>query len=262
MIRVALIGPGRLGRTLARALPTDRYELGWVCASTWVSARKASRELRLGAPVKHLAETAEADCWVTTVPVERAACVLGRLAASVDLKGKRVLYVAAHDAPAIDRMLSDAGAHAAALFPMTLLLRAEQGFGGACCAISGSKTGVSFARRLVAHVGGSALAVEIEQLEKAAVARALLARALHAVVDCAADELTAAGASRRTASAAVESMAGVVVAEAVRAARFAQAGGSEDPDALRWVRELLDRDAAPPPLLGSRGARAASAGGR
>ena len=261
MTEVALIGPGNLGRTIAAAMPEDRCLLEWIHSSSWVSARKAARELRRGRPARRLREGASADCWLTTVPVELAESVLSDLVDSVELTGKHVMYVAAESAPRIERMLSRAGAISVAMFPMTLLNRPGADFGGARCLLAGSQAGVRFGRRFVAQMGGAPCAVEPERLALAAEAHRLLAGTLSVLLDRAADRLSDAGVPRRTAAQTIESLGRLILADAAKSARFRRNNADVD-DAVRWARELLDSDAAAAHRGNGRGARAASASRR
>ena len=185
MIRVGLIGPGRLGRTLAAALPRDRYSLDWICSSSWVSARRATRELRAGAPLRDWAELEAADCIVVTVPPDYSPRVLSRLLSDVELAGKVILHTGVA-ASAETAELETAGAHPACVFPISYLDKPQVNLGGACCAVSGSPPAVKLARRLVTHCGGTPITVEADAMAEVEAARALLVEPLTALAHLAA----------------------------------------------------------------------------
>ena len=96
MIRLALIGPGRVGRTLARLLPKDKVRLGAVISRNLTSARRAVRVMKRGSAVKTLRRLNEADVVLIAVPEPEIPGVVERLEeAKVDYEGKVILHTSA-----------------------------------------------------------------------------------------------------------------------------------------------------------------------
>ncbi len=274
MIVVGLIGPGNLGRTFAAALPAGLYHLGPIAASSWVSARKAARELRRGTPAHDLVEFAACDCILLASPTDRLEEVVARLAAAIPLKGKTVLHTAGVDDSRLQAVLATLGAIPGCIFPLTVLRRPAADLGGVCCAISGPPSALRFARRFVRDCGGEPVAIDPSAMPRVAAAASLFREPLLALTHLASRLLTDAGLPRRRAAESLRALALTALdhqAHSTRSARpeplepaeleqrLAELGGNRTAgavlrqEALRWAQRVLafndedSMDATSPP---------------
>ncbi len=67
MIEVGLVGPGRVGRTLATLLPRERFHLGPVLSHTLTSARRSVRLMEIGEPTEDPETFGDCDLLLITV---------------------------------------------------------------------------------------------------------------------------------------------------------------------------------------------------
>jgi len=168
--RIAIVGPGRLGRALALALRRAGYTISEIVSRNSVASKKKGRELagKIGARAStsdnpHL----DADLVWFCVPDREIAGVARQLASVVDWKRK----VAFHSSGALasDELIAlrRGGAAVASVHPlMTFVHGSMPSFSGVPFAVEGDAVGVAAARRIVRALGGEAF--NIRKQHKAA----------------------------------------------------------------------------------------------
>ena len=246
MIEIGLVGPGRLGRTIAAALPTDDYHLGPIVSSNLVSARKAVRELRRGHASGSLSALAACDAVLLTVPEALLPGIARELLNQINLANKVVIYATGENDRATHLALRDEGAHPVNLFPLTILNRPAEDLAGVCCALAGSPVGLRFARRLAAACGAVPAVVDTESVPRIAAATALLVEPLTALAHICGGILGSSGLSRRRTADVLMSLTRTAIEDHVRGAK----GGRADPtpaaahaDLRKRLGALRDREA-------------------
>lgn len=150
MIRVGLIGPGRVGQALVRLLPASKYEIGPVLSRTFTSARRAVRLMRVGTPTPTCDDFADCRIIIIAVPDDSIADVAAQLAgASFPFRSKVVF----HTSGALDSSLLEPvrarGAAVASLHPLQSFGRHVLSLGGVYFAVEGDEKALRTAQSLV-----------------------------------------------------------------------------------------------------------------
>lgn len=161
MLHVGLIGPGRAGQALARLLPPSRYELGPVLSRTLTSARRATREMRLGTPTDNYDDFAGCGLILIAVPDDAIAPVARLLAgASFSFRRKVVL----HTSGALDSSelapLRARGAAVGSLHPLQTFGRHVLSLAGVHFAVEGDEAAQRLAQSLVTHWRGKLIRIQ------------------------------------------------------------------------------------------------------
>ncbi len=198
---IALLGAGRLGRALGRALVGRGWKVGAVVTRSKRSARAAARAIGQGRPYGRLApELAQARLVLIATPDQAIVSVASRLARLGSWRGKIVLHTSGALPAAVLAPLAQRGAATGSLHPLqTFGRRAAPELSGVTFAIEGEARARRAAARLARSLGGRA--VMIDPASKAAYHAAGVFAAPHllAVVEAAAQILVAAGFARRRA---------------------------------------------------------------
>jgi predicted short-subunit dehydrogenase-like oxidoreductase (DUF2520 family) len=160
--RIAIVGPGRLGRALALALRRAGYTISEIVSRNSAASKKKVREL---AGIGAYASTSDnpyldADLVWFCVPDREIAGVARQLASVVDWKRK----VAFHSSGALasDELIAlrRGGAAVASVHPlMTFVHGSMPSFSGVPFAVEGDAVGVAAARRIVRALGGEAFTI-------------------------------------------------------------------------------------------------------
>lgn len=214
MTRVGLVGPGSLGRSIASALPLDRYQLGPVASSSFVSARRAAREMRRGWPAESLTQMADADCILLFPPEQALSDVLQELQESINLKGKTVVF--AHPTAVVDPDLG-ARAHACRLTPLASFQHPAEDLAGIYFFLEGSPSGVRHARRLLRECKARVVAAPLGSAVRVAAAASTAGDAVTALVGFAVELLVDSGLPQKRAIDALEPLVAGVLADYARA---------------------------------------------
>jgi len=161
--RIAIVGPGRLGRALALALRRAGYTISEIVSRNSASSKKKARELAgMNGAYASTSDTTHLDVdlvWFC-VPDREIAVVARQLASVVDWKKK----IAFHSSGALasDELtaLRQRGASVASVHPlMTFVHGSMPPFTGVPFAVEGDAVGVAAARRIVRALGGEAFSI-------------------------------------------------------------------------------------------------------
>jgi predicted short-subunit dehydrogenase-like oxidoreductase (DUF2520 family) len=161
---IAIIGPGRLGSTLALALNRSGYKISEIIHSGRPStAKKAKRLARSCRARVARSDDVKLDAGVFwfCVPDRSIRAAAEQLAKAVDWHGKIALH--ASGALASDELgaLRQRGASVASAHPlMTFVTRSQPALAGVPFAIEGDARAAKLARHLVRALGGTAFPVE------------------------------------------------------------------------------------------------------
>ena len=168
---MAVVGAGRLGTALARALAACGYEIETLVARVASRARRAARlagvETRAVA-LARLEELPRADVLFITTPDDAVAEVAGRLAALGDKRsrGRVALHTSGALASDVLAPLGARGYKVGSMHPLAAVSEAEAGAESlrrAFYCIEGEARAASVARRLVRDLGGESFSVSTKE---------------------------------------------------------------------------------------------------
>jgi predicted short-subunit dehydrogenase-like oxidoreductase (DUF2520 family) len=200
MNEVGLIGPGRVGRSLAMSLPPDLYRLGPVRSRTVTSARKAVREMRLGRPSNRWADFAACSLILVATPEAAIAPTLDSLLSiEPDLAGVCVLHTSGFFGLDWDQDMQTRGASFGWLFPVHIFQRPSPTLNGVPFVLGGNRQAVRVARRLVRACGAKAQVSTPDGKNGVAAGLSLASDALTGIYELTLRRFTAAGFGRRRA---------------------------------------------------------------
>lgn len=164
LIRVGLIGPGRAGQALARLLPPSEYELGPILSRSFTSARRVTRQMRLGTPVRSYEDFADCDLILIAVPDDAIAAVAQGLAsASFSFQGKVVVHSSGALDSSVLAPLRARGAGVGSLHPLQTFGRHVLSLAGVYFAIEGDEKALRLTHTLVISLQGKVLRIKPEQ---------------------------------------------------------------------------------------------------
>jgi predicted short-subunit dehydrogenase-like oxidoreductase (DUF2520 family) len=192
---IALVGAGRLGRVLGRALARRGWKVRAVVTRSERSARAAARAIGRGrAYGRFVPELGQAGLVVIATPDQAIGPVAARLARLGSWRGKIVLHTSGALAASVLAPLARRGAAIGSFHPLqTFGRRGAPELSGVTFAIEGDARACRVAARLARDLGGRA--VSIDPASKAAYHAAGVFAAPHllAVIEAAARILMAAG---------------------------------------------------------------------
>jgi len=225
MKRIGLIGPGRLGRSLAAALPQERYPIGPVLSSNFVSARRAVREMRRGSPVKTMADVKDSDYILVTPPAGVTDLAIDQLRSEVDLRRKAVFYCD----PTADIALQPAdGAFACRLSPLHTFAHTTDDLTDVYFFLDGHPTAVRHARSMLRDCGARVVAAPAGSGPHVAAATASTRDALTAVLDFAVELLVGSGLPHKRAMEAMQPLVASALSEYARGRGRSRSGALAD----------------------------------
>ncbi len=140
MLTLNIIGPGRLGKSIAR-LAAPNYQIAGVCASSLASSREAVAFIGAGQACATFADLPSADLFLLAVPDAMIAGMAIELVASGVVQAGNVVFHASGASEATLLLpLKAAGAYIASLHPAFSFAdpaRAVSTFAGTLCALEG-----------------------------------------------------------------------------------------------------------------------------
>ena len=220
MKTIGLVGPGCVGRTFAALLPPDRFKLDAVLASSWISSKRAVRELRRGRAARGFEDFADCDWILITTPDEVFPDVgEALLRSSLELDRKIVLHTAGPGNVGVSAALLEQGAAVGRIYPIDLFQRPSGSLAGVPFLIGGDLRALRAARALVRAFGGEAVRPSEGQGGRAVAAAALLPNALYDLLDLVVDHVAAAGVPRKKAVAALSQLVDSTVQAYARSSR-------------------------------------------
>ncbi|MBI3655772.1 MAG: DUF2520 domain-containing protein [Acidobacteria bacterium] len=163
--RVAVLGAGRVGRTLGYLLGQGRYSITAVLARTLPHARQAARFIGKGIPLDDVAALAhvEWDILLIATPDHALAPISHVLAGTRILwPAKSVVHCSGYHSSRVLAPLAGRGAAVASMHPLQTFARPREAIHqvrGSYFAIEGSGRGVRTARQMVRELGGKAIVI-------------------------------------------------------------------------------------------------------
>ncbi|MBM5570167.1 MULTISPECIES: Rossmann-like and DUF2520 domain-containing protein [Deefgea] len=159
MITLNVIGPGRLGQSVARlAVDSGLYQIGGVLVRSASSAAKALDFIGAGQVCLQLTDFPAADLWLLAVPDSSISEVAQQLATAKVVKPGDVVFHASGALEAkILAPLQVQGAHIASLHPAFSFAdpaRAVVTFAGTPCAIEGDVAACDVLQQFALDIGG------------------------------------------------------------------------------------------------------------
>ncbi len=220
MKRIGLVGPGRVGRTLAALLPPDQFEVGPVLGASWASSKRAVRELRLGRAAEGLEDFADVE-WILITTSEQAFPTIcsGLLERQGLLANKVLLHTVGSQTASWAPALRDAGAAVGRLYPFEVFNRPGRSLEGVPFLIGGDPRATRAARAIVRAFGGKALCAGEREGDRAVAAAAMLPDALWDLFDLVVEDLADIGVQRKKAVGALSVLVESATRDYARASR-------------------------------------------
>jgi predicted short-subunit dehydrogenase-like oxidoreductase (DUF2520 family) len=156
-LRIAIVGPGRLGSALALELKRAGYRISEIVSGNSVSSHRKGRALARQVRGKWIAAGGplRADLVWFCVPDREIARAAGRLAKEMDWSGKIALHSSGALASDELRVVQRRGAAVASVHPlMTFVSGSVPSLRGLPFALEGDPAALRCARRIVGNLGG------------------------------------------------------------------------------------------------------------
>lgn len=164
MTGVAIIGAGRLGTSLGRALAKKGYPILWIADRKPAAARESRRIIGQGRATSDIARAGEAGIIVLSVPDEEIERVARRLARTSGVwRGKVVLHTSGILSADVLAALRPKGAFCASFHPVQSFPRKDLPpvhFKDIVIALEGDEAALPAAKRLVRSLGARALLLQ------------------------------------------------------------------------------------------------------
>lgn len=207
-MKIALIGTGRLGTSLGRALAGRGYGIAGLYDQRPAAARRARRIIGRGRVAGSGAEACRgAEIVLLCVPDgELAAAALELALAGVGWKGRTVLHTSGALSAAVLAPLRCEGAAVGSFHPAQSFARPDTpaaAFAGATIAIEGGRRAVAAGRALAAALGGRVLRLRAADKVRYHAACSVASNLLVPLFDLASSLLEEAGIPARRAEAAL-----------------------------------------------------------
>jgi predicted short-subunit dehydrogenase-like oxidoreductase (DUF2520 family) len=286
---ISIVGAGRLGTALARALASSGYTIEAVVARTLRNARRAAEHVRtrpLALPCTQLDRLPSSDLFLITTPDDRIAESTDELAGIVDssrrksksvgnamsIRGRTALHASGALSSTVLQSLRHVGFATGSMHPLVSVSDPVQGsasFGGAFFCVEGTPLAVRVARKLVRALGGQSFSISADDKALYHAAAVMASGHATALFDIAMEMLTRCGLTPRRARAVLlplsrSTFENLVTSDPATAltGTFARADTATVRRHLAALRSSGTRDAlAVYTLLGKRSLRLAKAAG-
>ena len=225
MTRLALIGPGRVGRTLVQLLPQDRVQLGAVLSRDLTSARRAVRIMKRGSAVKTLRRLNDADVVLIAVPETALGGVVEQLGrARIEYQDKVILHTSTARGSEALSPLKKLGAEVGSLQPLYIFQSPVLSLSGVYFVYEGTRVAAVAARRLVRELGAEFQLVKADHKANHTVAASMASDLLTGLLEGATRQMMASGFTRRRALSAISRVVEATMEEYARSGRNSRPG--------------------------------------
>jgi predicted short-subunit dehydrogenase-like oxidoreductase (DUF2520 family) len=208
---LAIVGAGRVGRTLARRLRELGWHIGPVVTRSRATARAAVRAIGEGIPVAPLTrQVLAAEVVLMATPDSAVAEVAAQLArqGGEEWRGKVVLHTSGSLSAAALNALARCGASTGSMHPMqTFSGRAQTELEAVIFAIDGDARARRIARRIARALGGVPVVVDARDRVAYHAAGGFAAQHVLSVMEAGTQILMSAGFTRRQAARALLNLA-------------------------------------------------------
>ena len=201
---VSIIGSGRLGTALARALAANGYAIKSLVARTAKSARKAATVLDATVQVlaaKNLRSLRPADVFLITVPDDQIAGVAAELS-HLQPEPKRkptALHTSGALSADVLKPLRDKGWATGSLHPLISISGGDSTVRGAYWSIEGDRATLRLAKAMVEDLEGKSFSIRSDDKPLYHAAAVMSSGNVVALFDVALDMLAECGVERKTA---------------------------------------------------------------
>lgn len=248
MTKVALVGPGRVGRALFQALPANRFQRGAVLSHNLTSARHAVRIMGEGAATDDPEALAPSSVILIAVPDRVIPEVAVRLAAAkFSYSKKLVLHTGlASTSAALDR-LAKRGAAVGSICPVCLFQNPVPSYRGVHFLVEGDELAVRTARKLVQALGGEFNRIKPEDKHHNLIAFSMVSDLITGVLELAVLQMNEAGLSRKRGISALRPVVAAAVQDFAQSHSNSRPGPilrPSDEDVAAWVAVVREVDGA------------------
>lgn len=247
--RVAIVGAGRVGQTLGRALQKKKVAIGAVVTRSARSARKAVRFIGAGTAYAGITEEIlAANVIIVGVPDPEIASIARALARYGNAwKGKIVLHLSGSRSSEELKPLKQFGAYCGSLHPLLPVPRRLDSLPRPMFwAIEGDQHAIVWGKRIARVVGGEPMIIKAKDKVLYHAAAALVGGHLMALVEVGKCMLTKAGLSPNTARAAILSPIPRTLAQYARFGKAAWTGPLARADVETITKHLASLNPLPP----------------
>jgi len=252
VIEVGLVGPGRVGRTLAGLLPSESFALGPVLSSNLTSTRRAVRVMRRGFAAAGPEDFAA--CPVILIAVPDAAIevtALGLSETEFSWKKKVVLHSSGIFDSSVLEPLARRGASVASMHPLFVFQRQPISLAGVHFTVEGNVSAVNVARKMIRAFNGEFQVVGPQNKVHHSIATTLVTDFFTGLIEAAVCQMVAGGFSRKRALSAMNRLLEVSLEDYERSGRSSRPGPLLQGNAEAVRRHLEALRADDPDLAGS-----------
>lgn len=246
MTRVALVGPGSVGRALFQALPADRFQHGAVLSHNLTSARHAVRLMGEGAATEDAEDLASASVILIAVPDRVIPDVAARLAGTKFSYAKKIVLHTglASTSAALDN-LARRGAAAGSLCPVCLFQNPVLSYRGVHFLVEGDELAVRGARKIVQALGGEFNRIKPEDKHHNLIAFSMVSDLITGVLELAVLRMNEAGLSRKRSISALRPVVSAAVQDFAQSHSNSRPGPilrPADDDVAAWAAAIRKID--------------------
>lgn len=225
MIEVGLVGPGRVGRTLATLLPRERFHLGPVLSHTLTSARRSVRLMEIGEPTGDPEAFGDCDLLLIAVHDHVIEAVARRFAATGFRYAKKVvLHTNGLLSGAVLEPLRQRGAAAGSMHPLYAFQHPVLSLAGVYFTVEGDTAARSMARTLIRAWGAEFQLVKPQEKLRHLIASSMVSDLLTGLLETSVQEMASGGFNRRRALEALTQVLQVVLKDYGRSGRASRPG--------------------------------------
>lgn len=163
MLRLSIIGAGRVGQTLGRLFADSKlFQIDAVCNQSVESSQKAVGFIGQGRAVESLQELSESDVYLITTSDSQISAIAKKLTESVDLNGKVVFHCSGVMS---SKELNYGNFHKASIHPVKSFADpnfAIGDFAGTYCGVEGDEDALEVLKPIFEQLGAHCFDIDCE----------------------------------------------------------------------------------------------------